>query len=291
MLARIAFSTLACPHWTIETIIANARRWGFDGVEWRGGVAGHVRPDSAPGARAALRQGMRESGLVSIAVTAYSTFVSDEPRARAANVEQLKQHLDLAADIGAAYVRTFLGEFGPPQTHEEMIPRIVDSLAPCVEYARRVGVGIAVEHHDAFVRTASIVPILDSIPDRSLGAVWDIANAYSAGENVERGIQNLDGRIFYVQLKDGIGQNEAWRLTNVGEGEAPLRRGLELLVAQNFRGPYSIEWEYAWHPELEPPERALPAALKVVSSMFAKLQVEQSTVVSPAPRSLPTASA
>lgn len=277
MLPRVSYSTLACPEWSVETIIAHARQWGFDGIEWRGGTAGHIRTSSTPTERSALRDRMRDAGLFSVAVTAYSTFVSDNPRERAANAEQLNQHLDLAAEIQADYVRTFVGEFGPHQTHQEMIPRIVEALQPCVEHAHSVGVGIAIEHHDAFVRTSSIMPILAALPDASLGAVWDIANAYSVGENAGQGIQNLDGRIFYVQIKDGVGQNAAWRLTNVGEGDVPLRRGLQLLREQKYGGVYSIEWEYAWHPELEPPERALPNALKYLRTVFSELESESGT--------------
>ena len=29
-------------------------------------------------------------------------------------------------------------------------------------------------------------------------------------------------------------------------------------------GAFSVEWEWAWHPELDPPEAALPAALTAV---------------------------
>lgn len=270
----ITFSTLACPAWSVETTIANARQWGYDGIEWRGGTAGHVRPDFSSSERALLRQRMRDAGLVSSALTAYSTFVSDDPQVRTANASHLKQHLDLAADIGARYVRTFVGEFGPHQTHADMIPRVVEALQPCVEHARQVGVGIVVEHHDAFVQTASIVPILDRIPDPALGALWDIANAYSVGDTPEQGFQNLKGRIRHVHVKDGVGQDDAWRLTNVGEGDVPLRRGLELLVAHKYDGAYSIEWEYAWHPELTPPERALPHALNYLRQLFAEIGAE-----------------
>jgi hypothetical protein len=36
----------------------------------------------------------------------------------------------------------------------------------------------------------------------------------------------------------------------------------------------SVEWEYAWHPELDPPEIALPAALRTVRELLASAQTE-----------------
>jgi sugar phosphate isomerase/epimerase len=268
MLPRGTFSTLACPAWSPETIIANARTMGYDGIEWRGGEAGHVNPDLPRTSRAALRQRLRDANLFSLAVTAYTSFVSNDSAVRAANQDELKQYLDLAADLDARYVRVFLGELGPGQELAHVYPRIVESLRACISHAEDTGVGMAIEHHDDFVRTSALVPILDQLRDSCVGAVWDVANAYSAGETARQGAQNLDGRIMYVQVKDGAGQGAAWRLTNVGAGSVPLREAVKRLREQNYAGAFSVEWEYAWHPELEPPERALPQAVKHVRSLL-----------------------
>jgi sugar phosphate isomerase/epimerase len=170
--------------------------------------------------------------------------------------------------MGASYVRAFLGELNPNTTAAQVYPYIVESLAEILPHARSVNVGIAVEHHDDFVRTSSLTPILNTLSDPMLGAVWDMANAYSAGEDPDEGAANLHGRIFYVQLKDGVGRGPDWRLTKVGEGEVPLRRAFELLWQQQYTGSFSVEWEYAWHPELDPPEEALPRALDHVRRLL-----------------------
>ena len=73
---RITFSTLACPNWQIETIIAKASEFGYGGIEWRGGPQGHVQPDMSADKKSSLRQLCSEAGLTSLAVTAYTSFVS-----------------------------------------------------------------------------------------------------------------------------------------------------------------------------------------------------------------------
>ena len=50
---------------------------------------------------------------IGFAVTSYTTFVSREQAERQANVNALRSYLDLAADIGARYVRAFVGELTP----------------------------------------------------------------------------------------------------------------------------------------------------------------------------------
>src|SRR5512133_3865729 len=106
----ITFSTLACPNWQLETVLAKATEYGYDGIEWRGGSNGHVHPDMSTTKKSFVRQSCADAGLMSLAVTTYTSFVSASARERQANVVELRRYADLAAELGAKYVRAFLGE-------------------------------------------------------------------------------------------------------------------------------------------------------------------------------------
>src|SRR5215204_4031141 len=106
----ITFSTLACPHWSIETVIEKATEYGYDGIEWRGGPQGHVQPTMPTAQKAVLQKMLANTGLSAIAVTAYTSFVSQQAEERQSNVDELRRYVDLAAELDAPYVRTFLGE-------------------------------------------------------------------------------------------------------------------------------------------------------------------------------------
>jgi len=265
----IAFSTLACPEWTNETIVARAGRFGYDGIEWRGGADGHVQPSMPIGERQSLRRCLAESGLFSLAVTAYTSFVSENVVELEANVDDLRRYLDLAAELGARYVRAFLGELHPGADLMAAQRNIVRCLEAAASHAQDVGVGIAVEPHDDFVRSVSVVPIFERVTNPAVGAVWDIGNAFAAGEEPEEGFELLGRRIAYVQVKDGRGRLADWRLTRLGEGEVPLRRAFELLLCSGYAGAFSVEWERAWHPELDSAEAALPHVLMAVRELLA----------------------
>jgi sugar phosphate isomerase/epimerase len=271
----ITFSTLACPHWQIETIIAKASEYGYDGIEWRGGPHGHLQPDMPTTTRTRLRGQCSDAGLTSLAVTAYTSFVSNSAKERQDNVDELRRYADLAAEIGAHYVRAFLGEL-PEGTKRD--PGIYQNISDCLnaasEYADSVAVKIAVEPHDDFVRSPTLVPILSRVPHPALRVIWDIGNAFAAGEEPAEGFDLLKDRLAYVQVKDGKGRNPDWQLCSVGEGDLPLDQAFELLLAHDFQDAFSIEWEYAWHPELDPPEIALPAALQTVRELLAAAQPE-----------------
>lgn len=273
--ALLAFSTLACPEWDAETVIRRASELGFDGVEWRGGPDGTVRTAWPAGRRAAVRATMTDARIAAVAVTAYPELISGDPAIRAASVDELVRHADLAGDLGAAAVRVFLGVADDDASPDQLERRAIDGLAAALARTDPL-VTLAIEPHDDHVRAASIRPILDALPDGRLGVVWDIANAWSAGEAPEAGLAAYAGRIAYVQLKDGTGGGASWRLTGLGAGDVPLAGALAGLVEiQRARGralpPLSVEWERAWHPELAPADEALPAARRWLADVLVGL--------------------
>jgi sugar phosphate isomerase/epimerase len=265
----ITFSTLACAEWTADTCVARAAEFGYDGLEWRGGRDGHVSPAMPPAERQRLRRLTAEAGLTALAVTAYSSFTSADPAERAAQVDELRRHVDLAADLGAKYVRTFVGRVPAGRTVADVEPGIVDCLRLGAEHAAQAGVVVGAETHDDFVHSASIARLLRLASHPALAAVWDVGNAFAAGEDPSEGLGQLGHQLAYVQIKDGVHRDGQWRLTRLGEGEVPLAHTLQELVGLGYGGGLSVEWERAWHPELDPPEVALPAALRAARRWLA----------------------
>jgi sugar phosphate isomerase/epimerase len=272
----IAFSTLACPGWSIDTIIRKAVEFGYDRIEWRGGPQGHVQPGMSSQEKAALQKLSSDVGCAALAVTSYTSFVSTLQDERQSNVDELKRYADLAAELGATFVRAFLGEL-PEGTNIDisLYKHISDCLNTASEYATSVGVTIAVEPHDNFTRSAVVSPLFDSDTSHpDLSAIWDIGNTFAVGEDPTESFELLKDRLAYVQVKDGIRDGSTWQLCTVGQGNVPLARACALLLAHDYEGAFSVEWEYAWHPELDPPEIALPAALKTIRELLAAAQKE-----------------
>jgi sugar phosphate isomerase/epimerase len=262
----VSFSTLACPSWSIERIIVKASEFSYDG---------NVQPRMPRAKKAVLQKMSMDTGLIAIAVTAYTSFVSLLAEERQSNIDELRRYVDLAAELDAPYVRTFLGELPEGINLDSSIyEKISDCLNTAADHANSVGVRIAVEPHDDFVRTSTIVPILSRVQHPALRVIWDIGNAFATGENLKEGFELLKNRLAYVQVKDGKGRGTEWQLCSLGQGNVPLAQTFELLSAHGYEGALSVEWEYAWHPELDAPEIALPAALRTVRELWAAAQPE-----------------
>ncbi len=272
----VSFSTLACPNWTIDVIIAKASEFGYDGIEWRGGSQGHVQPTMTAVQKAVLRKMSADVGLIAVAVTAYTSFVSYLASERKSNIDELRRYADLAAELDASYVRTFLGELPEGiKLDSSIYENISDCLNSASEHAEAVGVKIAVEPHDDFVRSSTVVPIFDQNRSHpNLNVIWDIGNAFAAGEDPAQGFDLLKDHLAYVQVKDGKGRAPNWQLCSLGAGDISLGQAFDLLMANDYKGAFSVEWEYAWHPELDPPEIALPSALRTVQELLSTAQRE-----------------
>lgn len=270
----LTFSTLACPGWSVDTVIAKAVEFGYRGIEWRGGPEGHIQPGMSSRKKADFRRMSNDAGLITLAITTYTTFTSPLPEERKSNVDELKRYADLAVDVGAGYIRAFLGEL-PATTNLDS--RIYENIAECLrvasEYASTLGVKIAVEPHDEFTRSSLVWPVFEkSHPD--LRVIWDLGNTFAAGEDPVEGFDILKDRLAYVQVKDGKMLEAGWQLCSLGEGQVPLARAFELLSDYGYDGAFSVEWEYAWHPELDPPEIALPAALQTMKTLLSSIESE-----------------
>ncbi len=269
-----AFSTLACPNWTADTVIQRAAGYGYDALEWRGGPNGHIRPDLTPAHLAEIRRLQAQAGISALAVTAYTDFVAESAETRQASLDGFRRHCDMAAVLGAAYVRAFLGVLPPGVQAASVYERAAECLAEAAGYAQTVGVTVALEPHDDFARPASVAPLLDRVQHPRLGVIWDIGNAYQSGQTLAEGFEAVRPRLSYVQVKDGRGQGEDWRLTPIGVGDVPVPEAIRLLLASGYTGAFSVEWEWAWHPELDPPEVALPAALGMIRNWLAAAEPE-----------------
>jgi sugar phosphate isomerase/epimerase len=276
-LNAIAFSTLACPNWSIPTVIKKAAEFGYDAIEWRGGPDGHVRPTMPSSEKKILQKLSGDAGLTALAVTGYTSFVSHLEEERQSNVDELRRYADLAAELNADHVRAFLGEL-PEGT--AITPSIYQNISDCLnvasEYASSVGVKIAVEPHDNFTRSAIVSSLFDrdrSHPD--LRVIWDLGNTFAAGEEPDEGFAFLRERLAYVQVKDGIRDTLGWQLCALGQGNVPLAQAFALLLEDGYEGAFSVEWEYAWHPELDPPEKALPESLQFLNVLLAEIRSSQ----------------
>src|SRR5947209_11524969 len=102
----LAFNTLACPDWSWEQTVQKAVEYGYQGVELRG-VEGEMDLTKATPFRGnrlpTTKRELAERGLAIPCLDTSCRF--DQVASLGSNIDEGKRHIDLAAALGAPYIR------------------------------------------------------------------------------------------------------------------------------------------------------------------------------------------
>ena len=262
---RLSVTNLGCPDWPLQRFFGEAQRLGYEGVELRCLEGGLLTPAVEPRVRQEIVRLSAATGLPVIAVGASSRFSSPDAAERALQEQDLRGMIDLAVELGAPVVRAYGGPLPVDELEEVVCARIAASVARVAEHAAACGVDIALETHDGLSSARVARAVLAHVPHPRVHALWDVLHPTRMGETPEQVWGWIGSRVCHVHLKDARrGPDGRWRAVVAGEGDVPLRRCLEVLWDQGYRGWITLEWEKYWEPEIAPAEIALPSQLVVV---------------------------
>jgi len=289
---RLSFSTLGCPAWSLARVVDVAGREGYDGVELRfleNDDALWARPELSGNGLAETRRRLNDAGLAVSCVDTRSFFHDPDPSARAKARDEARRSLELAAQLGAPGIRVFGDRVQPGADRAATRGWIAEAMQALAEAGERTGTSVWIESHGDFARATDTLSILELVPSRAAGVVWDPANAFeAAGEEPAEGRRVLGDLIRHVHLKDLSHTGTAagvtgWRPALAGEGQFPAADVLALLHRSGYDGFVSFEWEKRWHPSIEEPEVALPHFARWASGVLRRLEGE-SAITTTAPR-------
>lgn len=265
----LGFSTLGCPKWTIEQIADYAVKYGFDGIELRTHDDGnHLSPAAGSDEVHRVAKIFKNRGARVVSLMGYTNFTSDKPSDLVANRDKLSTLADIAAVIGARYIRAFVGRLPQGVGHKEIIARAADYMSSACRHAEVRGVEIGVETHDDWCDPAVTMQLVNRV-GTGLGVVWDICNASNyTGKTIDEQYKGLHSAILYCHVKDMAHTPDGKiKYVPVGTGECGIARAIQLLRKDHPDVFLSFEHEKKWHPELAEPEDAFPQYLEYMRGL------------------------
>lgn len=269
----LAYSTLGCPDWPFAHAVQQAAQNGYQALEVRV-YNGEIIPPTLPESeRDSIRQVLSDHNLGIVALGLSTRFNSKDASVRQENLEQLRQYIALAAELGAPYVRTFGGEPDMGAIIDDVTAWVADALNEVSDWAGQHNVGILLETHDAFSRSEIVARTLAQVESDHIGAVWDVHHPYRMNETIDDVWANIGPRVKHIHMKDAVRKADgSWRLVPLGEGEVPCHAIIQRLYAEGYRGYIAAEWEKKWHPEIAEPEIALPQHAQTLRRWIDKLE-------------------
>ncbi len=200
-LPPLAFSTLGCPDWSFEDLVAKGSGYGYHGVEIRllqRETDLLARPEFQSSELALRRRQLGDANFQVCGLASSVRFHDLDPAERTRQIAVGRAYCDLAAELGAKFVRVF-GDVletveaesqisdlkfpienqkskikNPiPQSHLASLRWIADGLQALGEYAETVDVDVLIETHGDFCRTPMMVALMQHIDCPAVGVLWD----------------------------------------------------------------------------------------------------------------------
>ncbi len=254
------FSSLGCPDFSLDEVLALARREAIPQVELRalGGsvdlpayfAAHHGKP-------AGLADRLRDEPVRVVAIdTSLKLAGSGDADWR----KTTDEFLPWVEAIGGVRLRVFDG--GRTGGDDE-IAAMAARLAWWQELRRARGwrSELMVETHDSLFTAAAVQRLIAASPGASI--LWDSHHTWKrGGEDPVATWRALAPHVVHIHVKDSVSrpsERHPYSYVLPGTGEfpaAPLMRVLET----EYRGTLSLEWEKLWHPYLGSMADALTSA-------------------------------
>ena len=276
---KLSFTTLGCMDWDIPTIAARAAEYGYQGVDFRGYLNElNLTKFAEFGAKSAETKRIFDDAGIAVSCISSSSHLTARGAAKTAHLAEIKAYCEIAAALGAPYIRVFGGGLeGRPYT--EALPEVAEFMRTISAYAKAQGVAIVVETHDDWVDTRKLIRAFEyaGYPE-SVWALWDVNHPYRFANEAPADTYARIGKLVrYTHWKDTAVLLQKNRFTGAiqekeihtlpGFGTLPLDEFYSLLAHDNYDGWYTLEWERKWHPEMERPEIAFPEFVKVMRTI------------------------
>jgi len=263
---KMAFTTLGCPEWDLDTVIEKGSDFGYDAVDFRG-IQEEIDVTKLPEFNAGIRETKSKLSDAGLAVCGISSSlrVCDDTVAEA-NLEEAKRTIPIAAELGVPNIRVFGTGNAEEKSKEELADIGQGMMEQVLALDGADQFKWVFETHDHWIQSEDCRLLLDRVTVPIFGALWDMGHTSRVGgEDPADTLDALGDRVFYTHVKDAVYDTEqenamkdGWKYVPPGTGQLPLEKALRLLKDRGYDGYVMFEHEKRWHPTLPEPEDIMP---------------------------------
>jgi sugar phosphate isomerase/epimerase len=260
---KLAISTLVCPAWSLDQIIANCASYGVDGIDFRG-IREEIDITKLPEFNEKIDEtiGMlRASELKMPCLNTSITLVAPADRWQQM-LDECQRSANLAAKTGTNFLRIFGGGVPKDMTRDEARAMAQRRLRQLVKICHGTPCRPILETHDDWTKSQDVLELLHEFSPEEAGVLWDIEHTYRHGEAPIDTASQLRRYIEHVHVKDSVRRDGKNAQKLMGDGDIPVRDAVHALREMGYDGWYSLETEKRWHPDAPDPELSVPHFVK-----------------------------
>lgn len=277
---KLAFSSNAYMHFSIEDTIRKIAELGYAGIEILADVP-HAWPAGLLAERKeSIRKHLEKHNLVVANINAFMMnavadprqpywhpgWTDPDPHYRAIRREHTKRALQLAVDIGAPNITTEPGgHLAEGQTWNSAADIFYDELMPCVELAEKLNVKLLIEPEpELLIETfGQFLSFVERIDSPFVGLNFDVGHAYCVNEDPQDWVEKMAEHTVHYHLED-IAETRVHQHLIPGHGSIDFAATLQAIQRTNYNGWLTVEL----YPYIERPDDAAKEAKDYLSKLL-----------------------
>jgi sugar phosphate isomerase/epimerase len=276
---KLAFSSNAYMHFSIEDTIRKIAELGYSGIEVLADVP-HAWPAFLLEERKqSIRDQLSRHGLQIANINAFMMnavadprqpywhpgWTDPDPHYRAIRREHTKRALKLAKEIGARNITTEPGGLlMQGQTWDQAAKIFYDEIMPCVEVAEKVGVLLLIEPEPELMieKFDQYLAFADRVKSPWIGLNFDIGHAYCVGEDPQDWVARMAPLTRHYHFED-IAATRVHKHLIPGHGAIDFAKTLSAIQQTGYDGWITVEL----YPYIDNPDNAAREAKQYLTKV------------------------
>jgi len=282
---KLAFSSNAYMHFSIEDTIRKIASLGYTGIEILADVP-HAWPAGLlPERKESIRRALEEHKLEIANINAFMMnavadprqpywhpgWTDPDPHYRAIRREHTKRCLQLAVDIGAKNITTEPGgHLMPEQSWREAADIFYEELMPCVELAEQLEVLLLIEPEPELLieKFGQYEEFIGRIDSPWVGLNFDVGHAYCVSEDPQDWVAPMAKHTKHYHLED-IADSRVHQHLIPGHGAIDFSATLEAIQKTGYDGWLTVEL----YPYIDDPDNAAREARAFLTKKMDELGI------------------
>jgi sugar phosphate isomerase/epimerase len=256
---KLCFSTLVCPAWSLDQIIANGASSGVGGVDFRG-IGSEIDITRLPEFNDRLDETlalMRASELAMPCLNTSITLVAPSDRWEQM-LDECQRYSNLAVKTNTSFLRIFGGGIPKEMSREEARAMAQRRLRQLLKICHNKPCRPILETHDDWTTSQQVLELVHEFSPQDVSVLWDIEHTFRHGEQPIDTATQLRRFIVHVHVKDSLRQENRNVQKLLGDGDVPLGDAVRSLRELRYDGWFSLETEKRWHADAPDPEASVP---------------------------------
>jgi sugar phosphate isomerase/epimerase len=160
-------------------------------------------------------------------------FATPDRQQRAADVQHVKEWIEVAARLGAPVIRVFAGPEPPGHSWDEVAQWMAEELKKCAEHGQQYGVLVGVQNHGDTLKTAEqVLKLVKMVDSDWFGVIVD--TGYFLTPDPYQDMALVTPHAVNWQIKERLGGKE-------GTVKTDLKKIVRIVREGGYRGYLPIE--------------------------------------------------